>query len=204
MGKPRRKGMLKGRLKRFSYQTINAGRYSPHKLSDAEKKRKPRYLHPYHKDVFPEIKQNESFVENTFWDKPTPSMYASHVKSLERHELLPRTKGSTEPRRERTEKWHALVKKDRVLMGAEEHFEIFNGKSFRHIREAGVKVASQFSFGVPIPDRWRLCFEGHKWYWLELKEDVIVRKSIIYSNAHRAERAFLAAAITWIEDSGGA
>lgn len=203
MGKPRRKGMLKGRLKRFSDQAINGGRYSPHKPSNAERKRKPRFFDPFKKDIFPEVKQEELFVENTFWDKPTPSMYAGHVKSLERNESLPRTKGSTEPLRERTEKWHALIKEDRVLYGAQEHFEIFNGRSFRHVREAGVKVASKFSFGVPIPDRWRLCFEGHKWYWLELKAsgDEILRKSIIYSNAQRAERAFLAAAITWIEDS---
>lgn len=195
MGKPRRKGMQKGRLKRFSDQAINGGRYSPHKPSAAERERKPRYIDPFPRPVIEET----PFVENTQWDKPTPSTYAKHIKSLERGEELPRTKGSTQPMKERTEKWHAQIKKDRVLYGAVEHYEIFDGVSFRHVREAGVKVALKFSSGSLIPDPWKLCFEGRKWYWLKVVNDTIQQKSIIYRSAQRAEHHFMWGTITWAD-----
>lgn len=44
MGKPRRKGMRRGYLKRFSAQAINAGMYAPHRPTMAEMKRRPQSL----------------------------------------------------------------------------------------------------------------------------------------------------------------
>lgn len=195
MGKPRRKGMLKGRLKRFSDQAINHGQYSPHKPSNAERERKPRFIDPF---ALEPIK--DSFVENVLWDKPTPSIYAKRVKSIERGSELPHIIGSTEPMKERTEKWHAQVKNDKVLYGAVEHYEIFEGKSFRHVREAGIKVALKFSGGSLIPEPWKLCFERQSWFWLEVQGEQVMRKSIIYKSAKRAEHHFMWGSITWVTD----
>jgi len=44
MGKPRRKGMKKGYLKKFSSQMINGGRYSPKTTSKAEAARPERSM----------------------------------------------------------------------------------------------------------------------------------------------------------------
>ena len=44
MGKPRKKGMRRGYLKRFSSQVINGGRYSPKTVSKAEEARPKRSI----------------------------------------------------------------------------------------------------------------------------------------------------------------
>lgn len=148
MGKPRGKGMRKGYLKRFSSQSINAGRYAPHKPTLAEYSRRSRSLGNV----------NPKTLHIT---QPQP---------------MPPSKGSSPPRRERTEKlhnyWSIFVRNERHQIKPDEF----------HVKE---EYDGRFNL-------YRLIYCGVLgWFWYHLdKETKIHRRSEIYPNELRARRKF--------------
>ena len=151
MPRPRNKGMMKGRLKKFSSQTINAGRYSPHKPTLAELSRRPRSLG----NVDPK------------------------TLNITQPQVLPRTIGATQPMKERTATWEMFVRNER-----------------HHIKPDEVKIAKEIK---TMKSLWRLCWVTNRGWWFWFHKDIttgVMRRSIIYATAKRAEAVFVDR-ITW-------
>ena len=85
MGKPRKKGMRKGYLRRFSSQAINKGAYAPHKPTLAEYARRPR------------------------------SMGSVDPKSgmVTHHQAIPPTKDTSQEIKEKIKRWEVFVHNER-------------------------------------------------------------------------------------------